>query len=92
MLEVTLYSMQGDEAKTKEAIRNHVKTIQETPANPDLRLLDEMSTRGIRLISDKLWTQHTGQRTLTTSWDASGMTACRATMHPTSMNCFEPHH
>ena len=75
MLEVTLYSMQGDEAKTKEAIRNHVKTIQETPANPDLRLLDEMSTRGIRLISDKLWTQHTGQRTpynqLGRFWDDS---------------------
>lgn len=63
MLEATLYSMQGDEAKTKEVIRKHVKTIQETPANPDLRLLDEMATRGIRLISDKLWTQHTGQRT-----------------------------
>jgi len=75
MLEVTLYSMQGDEARTKEAIRNHVKTIKETPANPDLRLLDEMSTRGIRLISDKLWTQHTGQRTpynqLGRFWDDS---------------------
>lgn len=63
MLEATLYAMQGDEENTKNVIRKHVKTIQETPANPELRLLDEMSTRGIRLISDKLWTQHTGQRT-----------------------------
>jgi len=75
MLEATLYSMQGDEEKTKAVIRKHVKTIQETPANPDLRLIDEMSTRGIRLISDKLWTQHTGQRTpfnqLGRFWDDS---------------------
>lgn len=63
MLEATLYAMQGDEAKTKDVIRKHVNTIKSTPANPDLRLLDEMSTRGIRLISDKLWTQQTGQRT-----------------------------
>lgn len=75
MLEATLYSMQGDEEKTKAVIRKHVKTIQETPANPDLRLLDEMATRGIRLISDKLWTQHTGHRTpynqLGRFWDDS---------------------
>ncbi len=63
MLEATLYSIQGDEEKTKDVIRKHVKTIRETPADPSLRLLDEMSTRGIRLISDKMWTQHTGQRT-----------------------------
>ncbi len=63
LLEASLYSMQGDEAKTKEVIRRHVKTLQETASNADLRLLDEMATRGIRLISDKLWTQHTGQRT-----------------------------
>lgn len=75
MLEVTLYSMQGDEEKTKAAIRKHVKTIQETAPDPSLRLLDEMATRGIRLISDKLWTQHTGQRTpfnqLGRFWDDS---------------------
>lgn len=75
MMEATLYAMQGDEENTKNVIRKHVKTIQETPANPELRLLDEMSTRGIRLISDKLWTQHTGQRTpfneLGRFWDDS---------------------
>ena len=63
MLEATLYQMQGDEEKTKEVIRKHVKMISETAPDPSLRLLDEMATRGIRLISDKLWTQHTGQRT-----------------------------
>lgn len=75
MLEATLYAMQGDEAKTKQVIREHVKTIQEVPADPAQRLLDEMATRGIRLISDKLWTQHTGQRTPFNSlgkfWDDS---------------------
>ena len=73
LLEATLYSMQGDEEKTKEVIRNHVAMIKESPANPDMRLLDEMATRGIRLISDKMWTEHTGQRTpfnqLGTFWD-----------------------
>ena len=45
----------------------------EHPANPELNLLDEMTTRGLRLISDKLWTAHTGQRTpfgkFGTFWD-----------------------
>lgn len=63
MLEATLYSMQGDEEKTKEVIRKHAQMIKEIAPDPSLRLLDEMSTRGIRLISDKLWTEHTGQRT-----------------------------
>ncbi len=75
MLEATLYASQGNEVKTKEVIRKHAQMIQEVPANPDLRLLDEMATRGIRLISDKLWTQHTGQRTpfnqLGQFWDDS---------------------
>lgn len=73
LLQATLYSSQGDEEKTKEIIRKHVAANQEYPGNPDLNLLNEMTTRGIRLISDKLWTEHTGQRTpfgkLGTFWD-----------------------
>ncbi|MEE2733297.1 MAG: hypothetical protein VYA55_20930 [Pseudomonadota bacterium] len=73
LLEATLYASQGDEANIKAVVRKHVAVKQETPANPDLKLLDEMTTRGIRLISDKLWTAHTGQRTpfgkLGTFWD-----------------------
>lgn len=73
LLQATLYASQGNDAMTKEIIRKHVKIKQEYPANPDLRLLDEMATRGIRLISDKLWTANTGQRTpfgkLGTFWD-----------------------
>lgn len=73
LLEATLYSSQGNEEKTKQIIRKHVAVKREFPANPDLNLLDEMATRGILLISDKLWTTHTGQRTpfgkLGSFWD-----------------------
>lgn len=80
MLEASLYAMQGEEEKTKDVIRKHVRTIQETPADPSLKLLDEMATRGIRTISDRLWTEHTGRRTpfnqLGHFWDDN--------LHPTS--------
>ena len=73
LLEATLYASQGDDEKTKDVIRNFVKTGQERPANPKLRLLDEMAARGIQEISDKLWTENTGHRTpynqLGTFWD-----------------------
>jgi len=73
MIQAIMYSSQGNEEKTKEVIRKHVTMKQEYPANPELNLLDEMATRGIRLVSDKLWTTHTGQRTpfgkLGTFWD-----------------------
>jgi hypothetical protein len=73
LLEATLYSMQGNDAALKEVIRKHVKIIAAQPSDPEQRLLDLMATRGITLISDKLWTQNTGQRTpynkLGTFWD-----------------------
>ncbi|MBL4866083.1 MAG: hypothetical protein JKY67_06885 [Pseudomonadales bacterium] len=73
MMQAILYSGQGDEEALKKVIRRHVASKEAVPADPSLNLLDEMATRGIRLISDKLWTQHTGQRTpygrLGTFWD-----------------------
>jgi hypothetical protein len=75
LIEATLYASQGDLEKTKHIIRQHVASKQQTAANPDLRLLDAMATRGILLISDRLWTEHTGQRTpfneLGKFWDDS---------------------
>lgn len=75
MIQATLYSSQGDTKKTKDIIRHHVASKERTAPNPDLRLLDEMATRGILLISDRMWTEHTGQRTpfneLGTFWDDS---------------------
>lgn len=73
MIEATMYMTQGDEDSIKDIIRKHVAMKQEYPANPELNLLDEMATRGLRLISDKLWTANTGQRTpfgkFGTFWD-----------------------
>lgn len=73
LIEATLYMSQGDETAVKDVIRKHATMKDEYPANPDLNLLDEMATRGLRLISDKLWTANTGQRTpfgkFGTFWD-----------------------
>ena len=73
LIEATLYMTQGDETAIKNVIRKHVAMKQEQPANPELNLMDDMATRGLRLISDKLWTAHTGQRTpfgkFGTFWD-----------------------
>ncbi|CBL43591.1 conserved hypothetical protein [gamma proteobacterium HdN1] len=73
LMEATVYTSLGDEEKTKAVIREHVASKKKIPPNPELKLLDEMATRGIKLISDKMWTQATGQRTpfnaLGTFWD-----------------------
>ncbi len=73
LMEATVYTTLGDAEKTKAVIRDHVASKKQTPADPQLKLLDEMATRGIKLISDKMWTQATGQRTpynaLGTFWD-----------------------
>lgn len=73
LIEATLYQNQGDEEAIKDVIRKHVAMKEEQPANPELNLLDDMASRGLLLISDKLWTEHTGQRTpfgkFGTFWD-----------------------
>lgn len=73
MLQATVYLSMGDKERTKAVIRDHVASKKQVPPSAEFRLMDEMATRGIRLISDKLWTEATGQRTpfnaLGTFWD-----------------------
>lgn len=73
LIEATMYMTQGDDKGAKEVIREHAIKKKEHPANPELNLLDEMATRGLMMISDKLWTASTGQRTpfgkFGTFWD-----------------------
>ena len=75
LVQASLYSAMGNTEKTKQVIREHVQLKNTIAADPELKILDEMTTRGLRLISDKLWTQNTGQRTpyaaLGTFWDDS---------------------
>jgi len=73
LMEATVYYSLGDVENTKAIIKDHVETKKKHPADPNLKLMDEMATRGIKLLSDKMWTQATGQRTpfnaLGTFWD-----------------------
>lgn len=73
MLEAALYENQSETAKLKAVIRDHVETVKKVPGDPALRFLDVMATMQIRLISDRMWTEATGQRTpygkLGTFWD-----------------------
>lgn len=63
----------GDTEKVKTIIRSHVDALSETPSNEQWRMVDEMATRNILAISDRLWTQNRGHRTpiggLGTFWD-----------------------
>lgn len=73
LVQASVYAAMGKEEDTKRIIREHMQQKKTVAANPELKILDEMTTRGLRLISDRLWTQHTGQRTpygtLGTFWD-----------------------
>jgi len=73
MLEASLYANNGDTERLKAVIRDHVETTKNTPAAPSLRFLDAIATMQIRMLSDRLWTENTGQRTpfgkLGTFWD-----------------------
>jgi hypothetical protein len=62
-LQASLFAMQGKEERVKQVIRDHVASKKETPASVKFKLMDEMSTRTITLVSDKLWVQAIGQRT-----------------------------
>ena len=72
-LQASLFAMQGKEERLKQVIRDHVASKIKTPSSVEFKLMDEMSTRTITIVSDKLWTQATGQRTpygkLGTFWD-----------------------
>ncbi|MCG8668840.1 MAG: hypothetical protein MI867_05460 [Pseudomonadales bacterium] len=63
MLEAIVYQSQGKHEKTKALIKEHAALKKAEPADPKLNLIDEIATRGIRFVSDKMWTENTGQRT-----------------------------
>ncbi|MEO9702482.1 MAG: hypothetical protein ABJF99_14390, partial [Marinobacter alexandrii] len=57
----------------KYVIREHARSLEQTPANADWRFVDAMATNMIVAISDRLWVENTGHRTplgqLGTFWD-----------------------
>lgn len=73
MLLAILYDTKGDQEKLRAVIRDHVETLEANPGDPNLKFLNAMTTRQIELISDRLWTENTGQRTpfgkLGSFWD-----------------------
>lgn len=75
MLQATLYAGKGDQARVKRIIKAHVKSKEEVAPIRDLQFLDEIATLQIRLISDRMWTKATGERTpfgrLGSFWDDS---------------------
>lgn len=72
-LKISLLTILDREEEAKEAIRNHAQSRQELPPSAEFKLLDEVASRNVKLISDKLWTEATGSRTpygkLGTFWD-----------------------
>ncbi|MCK2150298.1 hypothetical protein MYE70_14640 [Marinobacter alexandrii] len=63
----------GDQDLVKDVIREHARSLEQTPANADWRFVDAMATNMIVAISDRLWVENTGHRTplgqLGTFWD-----------------------
>lgn len=54
----------GDKAKLREAIRTYGQSIgDDKPVNADYKLVDGLARMMVRNISDKYWTENTGQRT-----------------------------
>jgi len=72
-----LYAMaaytKGNMKLVKQIIRQHVAQIKKYPSNKKYRLLDKLATYNLLMLSDRLWTEHTGHRTpfggLGTFWD-----------------------
>ncbi|WP_245555226.1 hypothetical protein [Hahella ganghwensis] len=67
------YFGKGDTENVKQVIRDHVKAKKKKDANPDYKLLDELSTTLLMAMSDRMWTDAKGYRTpiggLGTFWD-----------------------
>ncbi|WP_372994153.1 hypothetical protein [Marinobacter sp.] len=63
----------GDEGMVREVIRDHAKSLENTPVNEEWRFVDAMATDMIVAVSDRLWIENTGHRTplgrLGTFWD-----------------------
>jgi hypothetical protein len=63
VLAVQVYLGQGDMEAVKQIIRSHAGMAQQTPANQQYKMLNEVSKLQIQAISDRLWTAATGKRT-----------------------------
>ncbi|HTN33933.1 MAG TPA: hypothetical protein VL091_08005 [Marinobacter sp.] len=63
----------GDQGMVRDVIREHAKSLRETPSNEQWRFVDAMATNMIVAISDRLWVENTGYRTpmgqFGTFWD-----------------------
>lgn len=63
VLAAQVYWGQGKIDKVKELIRSEVSSAGRTPDNRAYRILNEVAKLQILAISDRLWTEATGQRT-----------------------------
>lgn len=73
VMQALAFYNKGDTEAVKNVIRQHVKSKERKPSNPEFRMLDELSTTMLTALSDRMWTEATGYRTpvggLGTFWD-----------------------
>lgn len=73
LIALQIYAGQGKIEQVKRLIRAHADARLNTPADPSVKLLDEMASLQILAISDAMWSEATGKRTpagkLGTFWD-----------------------
>lgn len=63
VLAAQVYLGRGEIDKVKDIIRSHAKLSVQTPGNQAFKILNEVAKLQIRAISDRMWTEATGQRT-----------------------------
>ncbi len=63
VLAAQVYLGQGDTPKVKQIIRSYVDIAGHSQGNPTYKILNEVARLQIRAISDRMWTEATGQRT-----------------------------
>ena len=75
LIALQVYAGQGKIQQVRQIIQSHKQARQNTPAEPSVKLLDEMASLQILAISDAMWSEATGKRTpigkLGTFWDDS---------------------
>lgn len=73
VLAAQVYLGQGDSVRVKNIIRDYVGIDKKHQGHPEYQILNEVARMQIRAISDKMWTEATGQRTplnkMGTFWD-----------------------
>ena len=63
VLAVQVYLGQGDIDKVKDIIRSQARLTVQASGSPAFKMLNEVAKLQIRAISDRMWTEATGQRT-----------------------------